>query len=81
MQGPKVTVSVGTAEVAWTTGPNKSSYEYTVSCYRQDMTIPTNDCQAVASSGLAPIARVTGSLPLEYASVVVDFTDLPSEIF
>ena len=63
VQKPSMTTGVGDAEVTWTTGPNVVSYDYTVTCYRQDSAIPTDNCQAVESTGLVPLFVETGTLP------------------
>ena len=79
VQKPKLTVGVGSAEVTWTTGPNAFSYDYTVSCYPQDVTIPTDNCQAVESSDLVPLAVMTGTLPRLYSKVNIDIAGLPTD--
>ena len=75
VQNPTLTTnSVGSEEVTWTTGPNAVDYYYTVTCYQQDTTIPTDDCQAVEADGLVPLVVETGTLPRLYSRITVDVT-------
>lgn len=77
---PSLTTGVGNAEVTWITGPtNVVSYDYTVTCYTQDVTIPTDDCQAVESAGLVPLFVETGTLPRLYSEMAVEVTGLPTD--
>ena len=76
---PAMTTGTGSAEITWTTGPNVFSYDFTVTCYQQDVTVPTDNCGAVELSGLVPIAVETGTLPRLYSKVAVDITDLPTD--
>ena len=60
--------------VEFFSGPNLVEYDYSVSCFEQDLTVPTTSCGAVVNAGLSPIDTVSGSLPRGYSRVVENIT-------
>ena len=67
------------AQVTFTTGPNLFEYDYTVSCYEYNPTVPTSSCSAIATAGLEPLGSVGGTLPRGYSSVVANVDGLPAD--
>jgi hypothetical protein len=77
IQKPTITDVGGThVTVEFNTGPNVVTYDFTVSCYKQDLSLPTNDCGAIENSDPTPLGSLSGTLPTNYSNVVANVTGL-----
>ena len=82
VQKPTVSPGQYSATVEFVTGPNLLAYNFEVVCYEQDVSLPTDDCGAVAAAvaagDLSPLGSTGGTLPRSRSRVAATVPGLPA---
>jgi hypothetical protein len=71
----------GFATISFKTGPNLVSYDYTVSCYERDLSVPTTSCNAIADEDYPTAGNsVSGETGKAYDKITATVTGLGTSL-
>lgn len=71
----------GFATISFKTGPNLVSYDYTVSCYERDLSVPTTSCNAIADEDYPAAGNsVSGETGKAYDKITATVTGLGTSL-
>jgi hypothetical protein len=71
------TAGEGFATISFKTGPNLQSYDYTVSCYEQNLALPTTSCAAIGDNAVPAAGdSVSGETGKAFNKITANVTGL-----